>query len=121
MEKKNRDAPIMKKKLTKREAYPIIEKYFKSGMLPYEFYKQEGWSDNQFYLWRKHYMEEHGMFKEAEREVPTFHPIELTPPKVTSSDKAVQEFTIEIIYPNGVILRVYSKNTSQLVDLIKLY
>ena len=118
---KKEEVVFMKKKLTKREAFPIIEKYFRSGLVPREFYRQEGWSDNQFFLWRKRYMEEHNMFKSEESEPITFHPIGLTSPESSLSEKTEQGFTIEIIYPNGVILRVYSKNTSQLVDLIKLY
>ena len=35
--------------LSKRQAYPIIEQYFRSGMLPREFWEKVGWSDNQFY------------------------------------------------------------------------
>lgn len=124
--KQQRRPPAMR--LSKRQAYPIIEKYFKSGLLPYEFYKQEGWSDNQFFSWRRRYMEEYNMLEgEAENgSVPTsFHPIEISPTEdkesIKSEEKPEQEFTIEIVYPNGVTLRVYSKSTAQLIDLIKFY
>ncbi|GAB6010418.1 IS66 family insertion sequence element accessory protein TnpA [Dysgonomonas reticulitermitis] len=108
-------------RLTKKQAYPIIEQYFRSGLMAREFYTQVGWTDNQFYLWRNHYMQEHNMFPEEESSAPSFHPIEVSQPEKISPTNPEESFTIEIIYPNGVTLRVYSKNTSQLVDLIKLY
>lgn len=124
--KQNRRPPGMR--LTKRQAYPIIEQYFKSGLMPRDFYNQVGWSDNQFFSWRKRYMEEHNMLSEEEFGTASFHPITINSSEDNTSVKAEQkaaaeeeEFTLEIVYPNGVTLRVYSKNTAQLVDLIKLY
>ncbi|NDV97556.1 hypothetical protein D0T84_22095 [Dysgonomonas sp. 521] len=89
--------------------------------MPCDFYRQVGWSDNQFYSWRKRYMEEHNMLAEEEFEPTTFHPITVTPPEEVNLVEPEESFTIEITYPNGVTLRVYSKNTAPLVDLIKLY
>lgn len=121
--KQNRRPPGMR--LTKRQAYPIIEQYFKSGLMPRDFYNQVGWSDNQFFSWRKRYMEEHNMLSEEEFDTASFHPITINSSEdntsVKAEQKAEEEFTLEIVYPNGVTLRVYSKNTAQLVDLIKLY
>ena len=122
MQKKKQDNLILRGRLTKQQAYPIIERYFRSGLMPCDFYRQEGWSDNQFYSWRKRYMEEHNMLTEEEFEATNFHPIEISQPNNRPSSKTEEEkLTIKITYPNGVTLRVYSRNTTQLVDLIKLY
>ncbi|NDV77713.1 hypothetical protein, partial [Dysgonomonas sp. 511] len=86
--------------------------------MPCDFYRQVGWSDNQFYSWRKRYMEEHNMLAEEDFEPPIFHPITVTPPEEANLVEPEESFTIEITYPNGVTLRVYSKNTAPLVDLI---
>ena len=120
MQKKKQEDLILRGRLTKQQAYPIIEKYFRSGLMPCDFYRQEGWSDNQFYSWRKRYMEEHNMLTEETFEPANFHPIEINPTEDISTETK-EGFSIEIVYPNGVTLRVYSKNTTQLVDLIKLY
>jgi len=124
MQKNKQTRQLPGTRLSKRQAYPIIEQYFKSGLMPCDFYKQVGWSDNQFYSWRKRYMEEHNMLAEEEFEPAVFHPIAITSDSnvsVAPPEKTEENFTIEIVYPNGVTLRVYSKNTAQLVDLIKLY
>jgi hypothetical protein len=34
--------------LRSETAYPVIARYFKSGLRPNEFYKKKSWSDNQF-------------------------------------------------------------------------
>lgn len=120
MQKKKRASLISGYKLTKNKAYPLIEQYLRSGMEPREFYNQVGWTDNQFYSWRKRYLEEHDMLTEESQAV-SFHPIETTSPPTMSVECTNEKFTIEISYPNGVTLRVYSKNTAHLVDLIKLY
>ncbi len=121
MQKKQQTRRAPGTRLTKRQAYPIIEQYFKSGSVPIDFYTEVGWSDNQFFSWRKRYMEEHNMLAEEEFGATSFHPIDLQIQENTVDDHPKEEFTIEVIYPNGVILRVYSKHTSQLADLIKLY
>ncbi len=48
-----------KERLSKSEAYSLIEEYYSSGELPSVFYRRVGWSDNQFYGWRKKYLREH--------------------------------------------------------------
>ena len=48
-----------KVKLSKSEAYSLIEEYFSSGELPSVFYRRVGLSDNQFYGWRKRYLRDH--------------------------------------------------------------
>lgn len=120
MQKKKREPQISGDRLTKSKAYPLIEQYLRSGLEPREFYNQVGWTDNQFFSWRKRYLEEHDMLTEVPPVV-SFHPIETIPLPTTSAESADEKFTIEISYPNGVTLRVYSKNTAHLVDLIKLY
>ena len=107
-------------RLTKRQAYPLIEEYLRSGLTPLEFYTKVGWTDNQFFSWRKRYMEEHDLLRE-DTPPADFHPITITSEAEQTFEEKSDEFTIEITYPNGVSLKVYSKNTAQLVDLIKLY
>ncbi len=48
-----------KERLSKSEAYSLIEEYYSSGELPSVFYRRVGWSDNQFYGWRKKYLRDH--------------------------------------------------------------
>ena len=114
--------------LTRETAFPLIARYFKSGCSPHEFYKKEGLSKNQFFIWRKLYMQEYNIPsptqessspKTKEPEV-NFHPIQVPPPVKQSTEE--QDTQIELEYPNGVILRVDgSLNDSRLASLIKLY
>ena len=46
-------------KLSKSEAYSLIEEYFSSGELPSVFYRRVGLSDKQFYAWRQRYLCDH--------------------------------------------------------------
>ena len=122
MQRKKQERQSSDVRLNKRQAYPLIEQYFKSGLLPRDFYNQVGWSDNQFFSWRKRYMEEHNMLSEDEFESSMhFHPVEITPDKTTLIEHPQGKFTLEITYPNGVMLRVYSQESVSLSDLIKLY
>jgi len=109
--------------LRSENAYPVIARYFKSGLRPHEFYKKVGWSDNQFSYWKKRYMLDHNMQTENDDPKPEFHPItvvDTSQPNLSKySDQTIQ---IEIEYPNGVRLRVDGKlNESRIAGLIKLY
>lgn len=57
----NQASPSPKRyvKLTKENAYPLIERYFASGELPSTFYRREGLTEHQFYKWRKYYLADH--------------------------------------------------------------
>ena len=94
--------------LSKKQAYPIIEQYFRSGMLPWE---KVGWSDNQFYNWRKRYMEEHHLLPEASGQA-EFHPVSVPAPDSRPDGLPAKPSetgtATEIIYPNGVVLRTSS-------------
>ncbi len=46
-------------KLSKSEAYSLIEAYFSSCELPSVFYRRVGLSDKQFYAWRQRYLRDH--------------------------------------------------------------
>jgi hypothetical protein len=118
MQKKKRESRIDGSRLTKKIAYPLIEQYLRSGLEPREFYNEIGWTDNQFFSWRKRYLEEQELLR-AEPPTTNFHPIEITPASAISPEN--EKLTIEISYPNGITLRVYYKNIIPLVDLIKLY
>lgn len=110
--------------LSKQQAYPIIEQYFRSGMLPKEFWEKVGWSDNQFYNWRKRYIEEYHLQPDEEA-VPDFHPVSAVP-AVSDEEKIPVDppkkgHTVDIIYPNGVTLKVSAYDTDSLKELINLY
>lgn len=111
--------------LSKRQAYPIIEQYFRSGMLPREFWEKVGWSDNQFYSWRKRYMEEYHL-EIASDNTPEFHPVSVLPDSPPEKESAMSQspdngFMVDITYPNGVVLLCPSPSINFLKDLIKLY
>lgn len=59
-------------------------------------------------------MEEHNMLAEEEFGTTSFHLIDLQLQENTADDHPKEEFTIEVIYPNGVILRVYSRKQGKL-------
>ena len=45
-----------KSRMSKDEAYSLIEEYFSSGELPSVFYRRVGIRDKQFYAWRQRYL-----------------------------------------------------------------
>lgn len=94
-------------------------------MLPREFWEKVGWSDNQFYNWRKRYMEEHHLDVDSDN-APEFHPVSVIPDTPSEKEAGTPRrpdngFMVEITYPNGVMLRCSSPNTDFLKDLIQLY
>jgi hypothetical protein len=111
--------------LTKEIAYPIISRYFKSGVgLASTFYRQEGLSEGQFYTWRKRYMQEHNIpfpvSPSSQEPHSSFHPIRISSPPLQSSEDKYHR--IELEYPNGVILRIEGLlHDGRLSSLIKLY
>lgn len=111
-----------KKPLRKEDVYPIIARYFNSGLRPHEFYRKEGLSDNQFSYWKKRYMIDHQMKEETDAPV-QFHPITVSQTKPNNmSEHSGQCTHIELEYPNGVILRIDSKSDDlRIASLIKLY
>ena len=48
-----------KSRMSKDEAYSLIEEYFSSGELPSVFYRRVGISYKQFYAWRQRYLRDH--------------------------------------------------------------
>ena len=140
-----------KVKLSKSEAYSLIEKYFSSGELPSVFYRRVGLSDNQFYGWRKRYLRDHPSLakklgvdltgkspRNASYKLPlnTTHPTsvsEVSSPsrgfaRVEVSDTSAHHSSFtdtslyELCYPNGVVLRLPTSTAiPSLAELIKLY
>ena len=140
-----------KVKLSKSEAYSLIEEYLSSGELPSVFYRRVGLSDNQFYGWRKRYLRDHRLLAKRlgiiiasnpPRNVCYKLPINTTPPtsvsevsyqsrgfaRVEVSDTSAHHtsFTNTSLYelcsPNGVVLRLPTSTTIlSLAELIKLY
>ena len=128
-------------KLSKSEAYSLIEEYFSSGELPSVFYRRVGLSDNQFYGWRKKYLRDHPSLArkfgvDLVGKSPRNASYRLsTKGKSSVSDKgfarvdvsdsepvATLGFAYELCYPNGVMLRLpIGISTSSFAELIKLY
>lgn len=138
-------------KLSKSEAYSLMEEYFSSGELPSVFYRRVGLSDNQFYGWRKKYLRDHpSLAKKLGVNIESNTPrnasyklsLNTTPPtsvseasspsrgfaRVEVSDSSAHQtsFTdispLELCYPNGVVLRLPTSTAIlSLSELIKLY
>ena len=136
-------------KLSKSEAYSLIEDYFSSGELPSVFYRRVGLSDNQFYCWRKKYLRDHPAlakklgvdltgktprnvsYRLSTKDKPRvldkgFSRVEVsdcepivTPTATISTN---HNFAYELCYPNGVMLLLpIGISTSSLSELIRLY
>lgn len=139
-----------RKKLSKQEAYRLIEDYFSSGELPSVFYSRVGLSEGQFYKWRRRYLSDHPQFakrlgivigkdvsiargnnRKSITKVPSttsgFGRIidvsdstPITASAVTASSNSI--FAYELCYPNGVVLRLPVGTTAlSLTELIRLY
>ena len=132
------------RRLSKDEAYSLIEAYFSSGELPSVYYRRVGLSDNQFYSWRQRYLRDH---PHVSRQLGINLSNGKTPrnacyhiePKPTSdttlstsskcgfarldvSTPSSSVFTYELCYPNGVVLHLPADiTTSSVMELIKLY
>lgn len=108
------------KALNSTEAFPVIARYFKSGLRPHEFYKKVGWSDNQFSYWKKRYMSDHNMVEQADEPTSQFHPIDVVSTPISKGEEPTGR--IELEYPNGVILRITSRlSDARIASLVKLY
>lgn len=128
-------------KLSKSEAYSLIEEYFSSGELPSVFYRRVGLSDNQFYGWRKKYLLDHpSLVKKLGIDLTGKTPRSASYTLSTKDNSSVSDkgfarvdvsdsepvatsgFAYELCYPNGVMLRLpIGISTSSLSELIKLY
>ena len=132
-------------KLSKSEAYRLIEDYFSSGELPSVFYSRVGLSEGQFYKWRRRYLQDHPQVshqlgipvrgdsridgknnKSTSKEQSTlagFARVDISNPHIPiTSTSASSASTYELCYPNGVVLRLSSDiATSSVMELIKLY
>ena len=136
-------------KLSKTEAYSLIEDYFSSGELPSVFYRRVGLSDNQFYGWRKKYLRDHpslakklgialtgktprnASYRLSTKGKPSvsdkgFARVEVSDSVSTATSAAAlstnHSLAYELCYPNGVVLRLSSDiTTSSVMELIKLY
>ena len=138
-----------KSRMSKDEAYSLIEEYFSSGEQPGVFYRREGISDKQFYAWRQRYLRDQpslskklGVYltgkspRNASSRLSTkdkpsvsdkvFARVEVsdsmpaaTP---TAAISANHSYVYELCYPNGVMLRLpICISTSSLLELIRLY
>lgn len=136
------------RRLSKDEAYSLIEDYFSSGELPSVFYRRVGLSDNQFYSWRQRYLRDHPHIARQlglsfsngktprnasyhiepnpalDTTIPTssecsFARLDVSASSATPSSSA---FAYELCYPNGVVLHLPADiATSSVMELIKLY
>ncbi len=140
-----------KSRLSKDEAYSLIEQYYQSGELPSVFYRRVGLSDKQFYAWRQRYLRDHpslakklGISLTGKTPRNASYKLPLDPPHSASASAALapsggfarvevsgssshQTATTaspryELCYPNGVVLRLpIGISISSLSELIRLY
>ena len=136
-------------KLSKSEAYSLIEDYFSSGELPSVFYRRVGLSDNQFYGWRKKYLRDHpslakklgvdlagksprnASYKLSPKDKPSvfdkgFARVEVSDSVAAATPAAAistnHSLAYELSYPNGVVLRLPTSTAiPSLAELIRLY
>ncbi|GAB6008622.1 hypothetical protein [Dysgonomonas reticulitermitis] len=108
--------------LRSETAYPVIARYFKSGLRPHEFYKKEGWSDNQFSYRKKRYMAECDIQPQTDAASPQFHPVTVTNMTRSITECSANPLYIELEYTNGALLRIDGKfDDLRIASLIKLY
>ena len=132
------------RRLSKDEAYSLIESYFSSGELPSVYYRRVGLSDNQFYSWRQRYLRDHPHIARqlgislsngktprnasyriepkptSDTTIPTSSKCGFARLDVSTLSSSVS--TYELCYPNGVILHLSADiATSSVMELIKLY
>lgn len=137
----NQKLPSAKRygKLTKENAYPLIERYFASGELPSTFYRREGLTEHQFYKWRKHYLEDHpSLASKLGMDAPErrsrrgaggktsagrrsagdsgFSRLVTSGPMPPCGVSPAERWEIE--YPNGVILRIGSRTPAEVVGAL---
>lgn len=138
-----------KSRLSKDEAYSLIEEYFSSGELPSVFYRRVGLSDKQFYAWRQRYLLDHpslanklgiGLTGKSPRNASYrlstkanssvsdkgFARVEVSGTSPVALPAAVisspHTSVYELCYPNGVALRLPADIAiSSLSELIRLY
>lgn len=132
----NQESPSARRygKLTKENAYPLIERYFASGELPSTFYRREGLTEHQFYKWRKHYLMDHPSLasklglatperrtrRGARCKTPAgesgFGRLVTSVPMPSCGVSPAERWEIE--YPNGVILRIGSRTPADVVGAL---
>lgn len=140
---------VARKKLSKSDAYRLIEDYFSSGELPSVFYRRVGLSDNQFYCWRKKYLRDHpalakklgvdltgktprnANYRLSSKDKSSVSDKGFVRVEVSDSEPAATptaaistnpSLTYELCYPNGVVLRLPTSTAiPTLSELVKLY
>ena len=132
-------------KLSKSEAYSLIEAYFSSGELPSVFYSRVGLSEGQFYKWRRRYLQDHpqvshqlgvpvrddsridGKNHKSTTNMESTHSgfarVDISEPHIPIASTSVSSAsTYELCYPNGVVLHLPADiATTSVMELIKLY
>lgn len=138
-----------KVRLSKDEAYSLIEQYYQSGELPSVFYRRVGISDKQFYAWRQRYLRDHpslarrfgvdlvgksprnSSYTLSSNYKPSVSDKGFARVDVSDSEPAAtpaaaisanHSLVYELSYPNGVVLRLPTSTAiPSLVELIRLY
>jgi hypothetical protein len=87
---------------TKEEMFPVVEAWQNSGQSKTSFCEERGIIKSVFFYWCKKYMEEH--------EQGGFVPLNLG-----TSQAFAQGHSIEIQYPNGVVLKLPANTPVSLV------
>jgi hypothetical protein len=104
--------------LSRSEGLAHIENYYRSGLRPFEYCKQQGITECQFYGWRKRYLNLHPDAAHCAGVGKKFHPVKI------ESSGAVCISGIEIHYPHGVRLILSNDHPvaiETLTALIKLH
>ena len=97
-------------KAKKMEA--LVSAYQKSGMGPKEFSAKQGISVYQLKYWVK-------KLKQGPSSKAGF--IELSPKELTSKSRYTVSHSVEINYPNGVLVKLTGSDFSLISQLISLY
>ena len=87
------------KRRTKEEMFPIIEAWQSSGLTKQVFCDQQGMAKSVFFYWHKKY--------KAEQDPGGFLPMKI------ADDSSHTK--IEIVYPNGIILKFPSHTSSAII------
>jgi hypothetical protein len=104
--------------LSRSEGLAHIENYYRSGLRPIEYCKEQGITKYQFYGWRRHYLNLQAEAEQSSGCEKKFHPVEI------ESQTCISISGIEIHYPHGVRIVIgndHPVSIEKLTALIKLH
>jgi hypothetical protein len=92
----------IQRRRTKEEMFPVIEAWQNSGLSKRAFCEEQGIVESVFFYWSKKYREENEQYG-------------FIPLTVGASHSFTQSHSIEIQYPNGVVLKLPANTPVSLV------